>query len=457
MDGEKPQEKASTWKEGQYLALRFAINARWFFVPIIFLVSITPKLSGDFGLLRPEAAVLLSALAVNAIFRVRLGGLMKTGASGGALWYFSAAQATYDLIVVFAFMLISGQVSTLAMFFLAPITVSMLTLGEAGVWTTALVAPIFLLTASLFTLTDFSAVLFGAKSFGELLSDEGAKDVLLGSALDSVFFLVLGWFSSLVAKFFRDREKDLEAKNHEVTIAYGRLSELDELKSQMVSVAAHQLRTPLSGIKWMLKMLSNGDLGVLNTDQDKVAKDGYMAVEHLVSLVNEMLEMDRIESGRVKFNFEHEDFNELVVNAVKEMSPKAVEKNITLCIGSDARPVDVFVDKERFGGAIENLIDNAIKYSPKGGSVDVGVVAFDDAVRLSVKDSGIGIPSSEQNRVFGRFYRASNAVRAETEGTGLGLSIVQSVVMRHSGKIWFESEEGKGSTFFIELPFKTVI
>lgn len=444
-------------REGRYLALRFAISARWFFAPLAFLVSITPKLGGGFESMRLELSVLLIVLAINALFRVRLEGLALESAREVTLWYFSAIQAAFDLVYIFAFMMISGQVSTLAIFLVAPVVVSMLALGEAGAWAASLTAPVFLLTATFFSLPDFAYALYGAIPLNELLSRKEVQAALFSSVLMATFFVLLGRFSSLVARYSSQRESDLRIKNEELTSAYDKLSELDELKSQMVSVAAHQLRTPLSGIKWMLKMLSGGDVGPLNSDQQKITSEGYAAVDHLTSLVNEMLQMDRIESGRVKFEIVDTDFSSLLKDAVKELEPKAAEKKIEIVAVLPSEPTIVSVDIENVRGAIENIIDNAIKYSPEGSKVFISVKSNDDTSVLSVKDSGIGIPEKEQSHIFSRFYRASNAVRAETEGTGLGLSIVQSIILRHGGKIWFTSKEGEGTVFFVELPLKHVL
>lgn len=249
----------------------------------------------------------------------------------------------------------------------------------------------------------------------------------------------------------------LVRRDFELTRANERLKKLDEVKSNFISVVAHQLRTPLSGIKWTLNLLLNGDLGAMSTEQKTFLFKAYESNDRMISLVNDMLGADRIESGKMRYAFQPIQLLDVVDNVLFELLPQANARQLT--IHFDHEPKDlpkVYADPERIRAVFQNLIENAVKYSKAKGAIEIKMRRTEERkVLVQIKDDGIGIPKEQQKNIFERFFRANNAVKAETDGSGLGLYIVKNIVERHDGKIWFESKEGEGVTFFFTIPAYT--
>ncbi len=231
--------------------------------------------------------------------------------------------------------------------------------------------------------------------------------------------------------------------------------EVDRMKSELVSIASHQLRTPLTGIKWVLELLMSGQSGKLTRDQRDQLEHVAESNERMIALVEDLLNVSHIETGR-KFTyvFQRQDFMKIVHAVVEEQQVLAKAKQISLTISRGSPRVCVsYVDADKIREAITNLVSNAVKYTPKNGHVVVSVEQSNEGETLfHVKDSGIGIPVDQQKRVFERFFRADNAQMQEVNGTGLGLYIAKAIVEGHHGRIWFESIEHKGSTFTFLLP-----
>ncbi|MFC1625269.1 sensor histidine kinase [Patescibacteria group bacterium] len=227
-----------------------------------------------------------------------------------------------------------------------------------------------------------------------------------------------------------------------------------KLKTEFISIAAHQLRTPLSSVKWILKMALDGDMGALSIEQSKFFKQGYTANERMIHLVNDLLDVSRMEEGRFGFEFSEADFHEFVIGIVNSFGGLATIKNIKLSYHLPNNPIILVFDEARLGMALSNLVDNAIHYTNSNGQISVSVVEKKNFIEVSVKDTGIGIPEKQKHRAFSKFFRADNVVKMQTEGTGLGLYLTKNIIEKHGGKIWFESEEGKGTTFYFTLPRK---
>lgn len=237
---------------------------------------------------------------------------------------------------------------------------------------------------------------------------------------------------------------------HDIT----REKAIDKLKSQFVSVAAHQLRTPLSIIKWSLGMLLGGDIGKITKDQEQTVDKAFQTNERMIRLVNDLLNVSRIEEGRYVYQPKIVQFEELVKDICDSSKDRIKAKKISfkLNLGKSKKEKVVKVDVEKMTLAIKNLVDNAISYTPSGGEIEVKVKRGRQKIEFSIRDTGMGIPKKEQDKVFSRFFRGTNAVKKETEGTGLGLFISKNIIEAHDGKIWFESKEHKGTTFYFTLP-----
>jgi signal transduction histidine kinase len=231
------------------------------------------------------------------------------------------------------------------------------------------------------------------------------------------------------------------------------LRRLEKEKDNFISVAAHQLRTPLSGIRWMIEMLLDGDAGEISGEAKEILQEISENNQRLAILVNDLLDVSKINMGKTKEDQILIDVFEEVGKAEKALDGLVKERKINMTVEKlCAENPKVKIGPIHFYQSLENLISNAIKYTPAGGNVKITVGLKKEKAIIAVSDTGIGIPEKEQEKVFGKFFRASNAVLKETEGSGLGLNVVKSYVEEASGRIWFESEEGKGTTFFVELP-----
>ena len=243
-------------------------------------------------------------------------------------------------------------------------------------------------------------------------------------------------------------EKDVELRETGV-----KLQELDKAKSMFVSVAAHQMRTPLAAIKWALKLVADGDVGPVNPEQKEYLMKGYESTTRMIDLINDLLDVDKIESDKFSYTFAPEQLDAIIQGIVDDLTGVATEKGVNLIFRNEAGGVaPINADKVKLRNALQNLIDNAIKYTIGGGDVTVILKEERGMFKLSISDTGIGIPRSEQGKVFGKFFRAKNAVRKQTDGSGLGLFIVKKIIEKHEGTISFESAEGKGTTFSISIP-----
>lgn len=229
--------------------------------------------------------------------------------------------------------------------------------------------------------------------------------------------------------------------------------EIDKAKTEFVSLASHQLRTPLSAVNWYAEMLINGDAGKLSENQMKYLQEIYKGNQRMVNLVNALLDVSRIELGTFAITPTKTDIVDLAKSMVKENKLLADKKKIVLTEKYDQIP-ELLVDPKLVQIIFQNLLSNAVKYTPDGGKVALTITKKEPNILIEVKDTGIGIPKAQQSHMYEKLFRADNVRAKDTEGTGLGLYIVKAIVDQSDGKIWFESIENKGTSFFVEIPIK---
>jgi len=234
-----------------------------------------------------------------------------------------------------------------------------------------------------------------------------------------------------------------------------RENEVDRAKSEFVSLASHQLRTPLATVNWYTEMLLAGDAGKVTSDQKKYLEKIYTGNKRMVELVNAFLNVSRIELGTFTIEPKLTDVIELVQSVVDEQKFQIDEKKITLFMVFEKNIPLIQVDQKLLRMVVQNLLSNAGQYTPEGGRIEVSL-GLDDKrnVLLKISDTGYGIPKNQQDKIFTKLFRADNVREKDTEGTGLGLYIVKSIMEHSGGRVWFESAQDKGTTFFASLPLE---
>jgi signal transduction histidine kinase/GGDEF domain-containing protein len=233
------------------------------------------------------------------------------------------------------------------------------------------------------------------------------------------------------------------------------LKRLDEMKSEFVSVASHELRTPLATIKNAVQLLLKGKTGEINEAQTKFLSIAERNINRLTNILNNVLDLSRIESGKIRMKFEELDLTAVIEFILSSLKHQADVKSIQFKMDVPADLPSVLGDREKLEQILTNLIGNAIKFTPEGGEVSVSAKPFHEEknrVVISVRDSGIGIPKDYLEKVFEKFYQVEGSLHRSVSGTGLGLAITKGLVETHQGKIWAESEVGKGTTFNFTLP-----
>ena len=235
-----------------------------------------------------------------------------------------------------------------------------------------------------------------------------------------------------------------------------REKDVDRMKTEFISLASHQLRTPLSSIKWLVELLLDDYKG-MNEEQIQIVKNVYESNQRMIDLVDGLLNISRIESGRIIIEPKATNLKTLVEKIVGELTPKIIEKELKVNIDIANDVPEISVDPKLISNVYLNFLTNSIKYSINKGQVNVKIYIKDSDVISEVKDSGLGIPKKQQARVFEKFFRADNVTRVVTDGSGLGLYLTKLIVEASGGKIGFESEELKGSTFWFSVPIAGVL
>lgn len=230
------------------------------------------------------------------------------------------------------------------------------------------------------------------------------------------------------------------------------MARINKVKSEFVSIASHQLKTPLAEISWEIELLLSKNSEGLNEKQKELAIRVGKSNNKMTRLVNDLLDVARIEQGNLPLVKEKTDIGKLVDQIIQNNQILAQANNVQIKIDKPSDLPEIFVDRRRIGVVLDNFISNAIKYIMKKGVVNVSVRKNEGGLIFSVKDSGIGIPEDQQSKIFEKFFRSSNTLQYQVSGTGLGLYIAKNIVEHSGGRIWFDSKEGAGSTFYFSLP-----
>lgn len=231
--------------------------------------------------------------------------------------------------------------------------------------------------------------------------------------------------------------------------------EVDQAKTEFVSLASHQLRTPLSAINWYTEMLMAGDAGIITKDQEQYLKEIYSGSQRMVDLVNALLNVSRLELGTFIVEPTEGSLQEIADDVLKELENQVTSKQLQVSKDYDSKIPKLLIDIKLTRIVFQNLLSNAVKYTPDQGTIFVSIIinpSNGEEVLIKVADTGYGIPKYQQDRIFSKLFRADNVKKMETEGTGLGVYIIKQIIDNAGGKIWFKSEENKGTTFFVTIP-----
>jgi signal transduction histidine kinase len=288
-------------------------------------------------------------------------------------------------------------------------------------------------------LTEFLVMLIGMLLLIQLL----IFPTLIGKIIiGTIFFLFCIFGYLLIRSVLREIKLREEVER------------ISQAKSEFISIASHQLRTPLSVIKGYLSMILEGSYGNLPEKVKRPMENVYQSNERLIKLVNDILSVSKIEAGEMEMNWEREDLKEIIKEVISELSIKAKEKNLYLKFEEPKEFPKILLDREKIRQVILNLVDNAIRYTQEGG-VTVKLQIANGKLQIVVSDTGEGLTKEEKEKLFERFSRGTAGTKFWTEGAGLGLYIARRFVEMHKGRIWAESEgRGKGSTFYVELPMR---
>lgn len=234
--------------------------------------------------------------------------------------------------------------------------------------------------------------------------------------------------------------KQLQASN-------AKLKALDETKDEFISMASHQLRTPLTTVKGYTSMVLEGDAGKITAAQRKLLDQSFLSAQRMVYLIADLLNVSRLRTGKFVIDAAPTNLADVVEGEIQQLIETAKARGLELTYDKPKSFPGLMLDETKIRQVIMNFADNAIYYTPSGGHIKVGLVETPEAVEFTVVDDGIGVPKTVQHHLFTKFYRADNAKQARPDGTGLGLFMAQKVVVAQGGAIIFKSEEGKGSTF----------
>jgi len=259
-----------------------------------------------------------------------------------------------------------------------------------------------------------------------------------------------------IEKFNVTLRQEIKKATHELEKKNEQLRELDKAKDEFISMASHQLRTPLTAIKGYLSMLLEGDAGEIKVSQYDFVNEAYQGANRMVGLINDLLNVSRMETGRFFLEPTEVDMEKVVEEEVKQLLNHAKEKKLKLTLKIKGKTPHVMVDETKIRQVMMNFIDNAVYYTTEG-SVTVTLEHDKENVIFKVTDTGIGVPKEAQKNLFTKFYRADNARHVRPDGTGLGIYLAKRVMDDHHGELIFHSTEGKGSVFGFKLPIKSKV
>lgn len=239
-----------------------------------------------------------------------------------------------------------------------------------------------------------------------------------------------------------------------ITQSFERLSQASRLKTEFINIVSHQLRSPITNIKWVAEFLASPDVEMSPEKKQEYFKQLKENIGLMVELVDDLLIISKIEEGLFPINKKEASLVDIVNNLILGATPYAKAIGLELKFNKPESLPKTFFDSSMIKLVVENLIDNAIRYTRKGGKIEIWVKNKNNKLFFAIKDQGVGIPLNDQQYIFQKFFRSANALKEKTKGSGLGLYIAKLIITKSGGNIWFDSEEGKGTSFYFSIPIK---
>lgn len=289
-------------------------------------------------------------------------------------------------------------------------------------------------------------ILLGQKQSGNIYTSQDGK--ILGIIANELLIAIQNALHfEEIQRFNITLQEEIDNKTRELRRKNKRLEELDDIKDDFISMASHQLRTPLTSVKGYLSMVLEGDAGEVNAQQAKMLGQAFTSAQRMVFLITDLLNVSRLKTGKFVIEAVPVNLGAMIREEVGQLKEVAEAKGIKLSFKKPVNFPELMLDEVKIRQVIMNFMDNAIYYTPTGGHIKVELIEKPSTIELRVVDDGIGVPRSEQHHLFTKFYRATNARKARPDGTGLGLFMAAKVISAQGGSIIFSSKEGKGSTF----------
>ncbi len=251
-----------------------------------------------------------------------------------------------------------------------------------------------------------------------------------------------------------DLREQVEAATKELRHANAKLKKLDETKDEFVSMASHQLRTPLTSIKGYLSMVLEGDAGKITSDQRILLEQAFTSSERMVTLIGDFLNVSRLQNGKFIIDRAESDLSKIVSGEVHLIQEVAKARDIGIAYHMPSHFPLLYIDGDKMRQVMMNFLDNAVYYSPEHTTIAVRLYTSDGFAICEIVDHGIGVPVDAQKKLFSKFFRAENARRQRPDGTGIGLYLAKKIIDGHGGRVVFHTAEGEGSTFGFRLPIK---
>lgn len=293
---------------------------------------------------------------------------------------------------------------------------------------------------------DINYLLLGPKKSGNPYSNKD-KQIIEIIANELVIVIQNALRLEEIQQFNITLQKKIDDATRQLRRTNEKLKTLDEVKDEFISMASHQLRTPLTSVKGYLSMVIEGDVGKITALQRKLLDQAFVSSQRMVYLIADLLNVSRLRTGKFVIEPKPTNLAELVESEVAQLQETATGRSLKLTYDKPASFPELMLDETKIRQVVMNFIDNAIYYTPAGGHIQVKLNATPEAVEFTVTDDGIGVPRPEQQHLFTKFYRAHNAKKVRPDGTGLGLFMAKKVIIAQGGSIIFNSTEGKGSTF----------